>query len=162
AGADWLINMWGFGTLTPFAGWAATGLPLDASHGLVLLAFCPLFAALYPLTQLYQMEEDRRRGDRTLAVRLGLQRSLRAAGVATVVAFGLFVAAGLQAGWRAAPGDLARWGGLLLAAAGWTAVLAPWLAAGERRSAADHQRGMYWALGAWALTDLVIALAWGL
>src|SRR2546426_5769684 len=24
AGVDWLINMWGFGTLTPFAGWAAT------------------------------------------------------------------------------------------------------------------------------------------
>ena len=31
AGADWLINMWGFGTLTPYAGWAATGLPLDGA-----------------------------------------------------------------------------------------------------------------------------------
>jgi 4-hydroxybenzoate polyprenyltransferase len=62
AGVDWVINMWGFGTLTPFAGWAATGRPLDVGHGLILLAFCPLFAALYPLTQLYQFDEDRRRG----------------------------------------------------------------------------------------------------
>jgi len=61
-----VINMWGFGTLTPFAAWAATGRPLDAGHALVLLGFCPLFAGLYPLTQLYQVEEDRRRGDRTL------------------------------------------------------------------------------------------------
>src|SRR5881398_3537873 len=30
AGVDWVINMWGFGTLTPFAAWAATGRPLDA------------------------------------------------------------------------------------------------------------------------------------
>src|SRR5213078_556271 len=76
AGVDWVINMWGFGTLTPFAAWAATGRPLDAGHALVLLGFCPLFAGLYPLTQLYQMEEDRRRGDRTLALLLGLRASL--------------------------------------------------------------------------------------
>src|SRR5207247_2879905 len=50
AGADWIINMWGFGTFTPYAGWAATGLPLDTARGMVLLGFCPLFAALYPLT----------------------------------------------------------------------------------------------------------------
>ena len=35
---------------------------------LVLFAFCPLFAALYPLTQIYQHAEDSRRGDRTLVV----------------------------------------------------------------------------------------------
>jgi hypothetical protein len=26
--------------------------------------------------------------------------------------------------------------------------------------ARDHQRGMYWALGAWALTDFAVVLAW--
>jgi lycopene elongase/hydratase (dihydrobisanhydrobacterioruberin-forming) len=78
-GADWIINMWGFGTLTPYAGWAATGISLDLTRGLVLLGFCPLFAALYPLTQIYQIEEDSRRGDRTLAVTLGPRRSLLAA-----------------------------------------------------------------------------------
>jgi 4-hydroxybenzoate polyprenyltransferase len=162
AGADWLINMWGFGTLTPFAGWAATGIPLDPARGLVLLAFCPLFAALYPLTQLYQMEEDRQRGDRTLAIRLGLARSLRVAAVAAALAFVLLVLGGLRAGWRTAPGDLLRWGGLVVAGGAWAAVLVPWLASHARRLAAEHQRGMYWALCAWAVTDVVVALAWGL
>src|SRR2546430_569802 len=94
AGVDWVINMWGFGTLTPFAAWAATGRPLDAGHALVLLGFCPLFAGLYPLTQLYQMEEDRRRGDRTLALLLGLRASLGVAIACTALAFALF-------GWAA-------------------------------------------------------------
>ncbi len=84
------------------------------------------------------------------------------AALAATLAFALLVAAGVRAGWRTAPGDLARWGGLLLAGAAWAAVLAPWLAGHARRSAAEHQRGMYWALGAWALTDVVVALAWGL
>src|SRR5207253_4160910 len=95
AGVDWVINMWGFGTLTPFAAWAATGRPLDAGHALVLLGFCPLFAGLYPLTQLYQMEEDRRRGDRTLALLLGLRASLGVAIGCATLAIGLF-------GWAAA------------------------------------------------------------
>ena len=99
AGADWLINMWGFGTLTPYAGWASTGIPLS-THGLVvLLAFCPLFAALYPLTQLYQFEEDQRRGDRTLALRLGMKRSLDLAIGMTLVAFAMIAGAGIIAGW---------------------------------------------------------------
>ncbi|HYC33708.1 MAG TPA: UbiA family prenyltransferase, partial [Gemmatimonadales bacterium] len=99
AGADWVINMWGFGTLTPYAGWVATGLGIDPPRGLVLLAFCPLFAALYPLTQLYQLEEDRRRGDRTLAVVIGARRSLDAALGGAAVAFALFGAAGVRSGW---------------------------------------------------------------
>jgi 4-hydroxybenzoate polyprenyltransferase len=162
AGADWIINMWGFGTLTPYAGWAATGAPIEPARGLVLLAFCPLFAALYPLTQLYQLEEDTRRGDRTLACVLGVGRSLSAALGAAVLAFGLFAAAGFLAGWRAGGGDLWRWGGLLLALAAWSAVLLPWRRRFVRMAPADHERGMYRALGAWAVTDLVVVLAWGI
>jgi 4-hydroxybenzoate polyprenyltransferase len=162
AGADWLINMWGFGTLTPFAGWAATGLPVDPARGLVLLAFCPLFAALYPLTQLYQMEEDHRRGDRTLALRLGLRRSLVVAVLCAGLALALLVAAGVRAGWRLHPsGDVARWGGIVLIGAAWGAVLLPWLSRHGRLASADHQRRMYLALGAWAVTDVTVALAWG-
>jgi 4-hydroxybenzoate polyprenyltransferase len=162
AGADWLINMWGFGTLTPFAGWAATGRPLDPARGLVLLAFCPLFAALYPLTQLYQMEEDDRRGDRTLALRLGLRRSLVVAVLCAGLALALLVTAGVRAGWRLQPsGDVARWGGIVLIGAAWAAVLLPWLGRHARLSSADHQRRMYLALGAWAVTDVTVALAWG-
>ena len=67
----------------------------------MLLAFCPLFAALYPLTQLYQLEEDTRRGDRTLACVLGVRRSLDAAIATAALAFALFAAAGVRAGWRA-------------------------------------------------------------
>jgi 4-hydroxybenzoate polyprenyltransferase len=162
AGADWLINMWGFGTLTPFAGWAATGLPVDPARTLVLLGFCPLFAALYPLTQLYQMEEDRLRGDRTLALRLGPRGSLVVSLACACAALALFLAAGLRAGWRFdARTDLARWGALLVVGAAWIAVLVPWLAQRARLRPADHQRRMYLALGAWAVTDVAVALAWG-
>ena len=151
AGVDWVINMWGFGTLTPFATWAATGRPLDTGHGLVLLAFCPLFAALYPLTQLYQFEEDRRRGDRTLALIVGMRKSLVIAIVCALLAFALFAAAvvvlGIGMGW-----------GVLLAVpfAAWLLVLGPWYARHESWSPAEHQRGMYRALTAWALTDLAV------
>jgi len=161
AGADWIVNMWGFGTLTPYAGWAATGVPLDAARGLVLLAFCPLFAALYPLTQLYQLEEDMRRGDRTLACVLGVRRSLSAAVGAAGIAFALFAAAGVRAGWRAGGADRWRWAGLALALAAWAAVLLPWRRRFTGMAPADHERGMYRALGAWAVTDAVVALAWG-
>jgi len=150
AGVDWVINMWGFGTLTPFAGWAATGRPLDAGHALVLLAFCPLFAGLYPLTQLYQMEEDRRRGDRTLALLLGLRASLGVAIACTAMAFVLF-------GWATAVLRI-PWSPLVVPFAAWLAVLVPWYRRREALAVAGHQRGMYRALAAWAMTDLVVLL----
>jgi lycopene elongase/hydratase (dihydrobisanhydrobacterioruberin-forming) len=157
-GADWLINMWGFGTLTPYAGWAAAGQPVGQVGGLVLLGFCPLFAALYPLTQIYQIEEDTRRGDRTLASALGKRWSLALATVATAAAFALFAAAGMLVGWER--WERWRWVVLGLAAAGWAVVLFPWLLRLDRMSVREHQRGMYRALVAWALTDVAVVLAW--
>src|SRR5262249_28893435 len=162
AGIDWLINMWGFGTLTPFAGWATTGVPLDPARGLVLLGFCPLFAALYPLTQLYQMEPDRRRGDSTLALRLGLSRSLVVSILCALLAFALFGLAGIRAGWRLHnEDDLMRGAGLLRAGGSVAWVPMPWIARYASWTAAEHQRRMYAALGAWAVTDLVVVLTWG-
>ena len=158
-GMDWLINMWGFGTFTPYAGWAATGVAMDLTHGLVLLAFCPLFAALYPLTQIYQFEEDARRGDRTLALMLGVRRSLWVSLGAVGAAFGFLAAAGLRAGWGA--GAAWRWAALALCAVVWVMVLSTWLWRQDRMGPAEHQRGMYWALGAWAITDAAVLLAWG-
>jgi 4-hydroxybenzoate polyprenyltransferase len=152
AGADWVINMWGFGTLTPFAGWAATGRPVDLGHALILLAFCPLFAGLYPLTQLYQFDEDRRRGDRTFALILGMRASLVVAIACTLGAFALFV-------WAAAvlhSGTSAMALGVALAA--WLIVLVPWYRQHPEWTPSQHQRGMYRALGAWALTDLIVLL----
>jgi 4-hydroxybenzoate polyprenyltransferase len=150
AGVDWIINMWGFGTLTPYAAWAATGRTLDAGHALVLLAFCPLFAGLYPLTQLYQFEEDQRRGDRTLALILGMRRSLVVAIASTLLAFGLFA-------WAVAIlGVGAKALTLLLPLALWLAVLLPWFLRYPGWSPTQHQQGMYRALAAWAVTDLCV------
>jgi len=157
-GADWVINMWGFGTLTPYAGWSATGLPVGPVGSLILLAFCPLFAALYPLTQLYQLEEDAARGDRTLALWLGAGRSLGVSAAAAALAFALLLLAGLQSGWSS--GDRWRWTALLVAAASWVFVLGPWLRRYRRLTPREHQRGMYRALLAWAITDLAVVLAW--
>ena len=147
---DWVINMWGFGTLTPYAAWAATGRPLDTGHGLVLLAFCPLFAGLYPLTQLYQFDEDQRRGDRTLALILGMRASLVVATLSTLMAFGLLAWAMmfLHVGTRGFT--------LLVPLALWLAVLLPWLLDHAAWSPKQHQRGMYRALAAWAVTDLTV------
>jgi 4-hydroxybenzoate polyprenyltransferase len=157
AGVDWVINMWGFGAFTPYAGWAATGRPLDLVHGLAMVAFCPLFAALYPLTQIYQFEEDRRRGDRTLALILGLRLSLMVAIAMTLLAFLLFA----LAAWRgyAAPW---KWGGLAVALAAWLWVLLPWYRRREAMTPARHQRGFYAALAAWAVTDVAVLLAFAL
>lgn len=148
AGVDWVINMWGFGTLTPYAAWAATGRPLDGGHALVLLAFCPLFAGLYPLTQLYQFDEDRRRGDRTLALIVGMRASLVVATASTLLAFGLlaWAVSVLNVGVKALA--------LVLPFVTWLAVLLPWLGTYSEWTPRQHQRGMYRALAAWALTDL--------
>jgi hypothetical protein len=40
-------------------------------------------------------------------------------------------------------------------------VLLPWLSRYQAMNAAGHQWGMYRALGAWAVTDLAVVLAWG-
>jgi 4-hydroxybenzoate polyprenyltransferase len=157
AGVDWVINMWGFGTFTPYAGWAATGRPLDLMHGLVLLAFCPLFASLYPLTQIYQFEEDEERGDRTLALILGLRWSLVVAIAAMLVAFGIFAIAGVL---RYA--GLWQWLALLAAFLAWVWVLVPWYRRRAVMAPAQHQARFYAALGAWAVTDAAVLFAFAL
>ena len=155
-GVDWIINMIGFGTLTPYAGWAITGRQLEPAYAIVLLAFCPLFASLYPLTQLYQFEEDSRRGDRTLAIMLGMKRSLGVAIGAMLIAFGLFF-------WAAKMAGIERWQWLSLgvALAAWIYVLIPWYRGHEGMSDQQHQKGMYAALVAWAVTDVAVIAAFG-
>lgn len=159
AGADWLINMIGFGVATPFAGWALSGRPFGGPIALVVWAFCPLFAALYPLTQLYQMDEDRARGDQTLVLRLGTRRSLAVSLMAMGLSFGLLFGAAWKSGWRGGP-EWSRWAALALALIAWLVVLGPWYRDGRRWSSAEHQRGMYHALVAWALTDFAVLLGW--
>jgi 4-hydroxybenzoate polyprenyltransferase len=154
AGVDWLINMIGFGTLTPYAGWAATGIALGDIQALVLFAFCPLFAALYPLTQLYQFEEDRARGDRTLALMLGMRASLSIAVAASGVAFACFAVAAMMAHV-----PVSRSIPLVAAGLTWLAILTRWSARAEQMTVMEHKRGMYAALAAWGLTDMAILVA---
>ena len=157
AGVDWVINIVGFGALTPLAGWAATGRPVEDSALWIFGGFGALFAALYPLTQLYQLEEDRARGDRTLAIAIGLRASLLVALVAALLAFGAFAV-----GLRLADVSASRLLLLTPAVSAWFIVLVRWLVRCERMTSVEHQRGMYGALGAWALTDIAIVVAgWG-
>jgi 4-hydroxybenzoate polyprenyltransferase len=157
-GVDWLINVIGFGMLTPWAGWEISGRPLELNYLLIFIAFAPLFGALYPLTQLYQMDHDRSHGDKTLAVRLGVSESLRLSILLVGVAFATFVGAARQSVWPSVPG--LRWAVLATAFMAWLAVLLPWQRDGAGWASHQHQRGMYHALMAWALTDVAILLAW--
>lgn len=161
AGVDWVINMVGFGTLTPYAAYAATGKALDSMSALALLGFCPLFAALYPLTQLYQFEEDSRRGDRTLALILGMKRSLMVALGAVAVAFGFFGAAWMVRGGHGYAWDPGFFGlgAIVLAGVLWVALLARWLENHQEMTPDQHQAGMYRALAIWAITDVAVLFA---
>jgi 4-hydroxybenzoate polyprenyltransferase len=67
----------GQGVLPFIAGWLSTPHPSDDVPLAALATLSAAFVAIafYPLTQLYQVEEDRQRGDRTIAVVLGPDRS---------------------------------------------------------------------------------------
>lgn len=153
AGFDVLINSVGFGSLTIFAGWAALGKPAGAPVVAVAAGFFFLFAGFYPLTQLYQMDEDRSRGDSTLALALGKKNALRFATAAVCTAFVFF----LGQAWvgyrnlRAAP--------LVVAFALWLLLLIPWWRRTASLSRASEQRGFYQALWIWAITDIAIIAA---
>jgi 4-hydroxybenzoate polyprenyltransferase len=157
AGADWLINMIGFGTLTPFAGWSLARMPLTHAGAWSLAGFAPLFAALYPLTQLYQLDEDRARGDRTLALALGVRASLALSIAATMIAFTCFAMAAHKSPDRGR--DARALIVLGVAAALWLAILLPWWMRAPNMSPAAHKRGMYAALLAWAATDVAVLVA---
>ena len=153
AGWDLVINCIGFGLLTPMAGWGLTGRPLETPFVLVATGFALLFGALYPLTQIYQIEEDRARGDRTLVIRLGEAPSLWLALVLALGAHALF-AAGALGLYRNALF-------LLPSLAAWLGVLAPWALTWRSWPQKRQEAGMYWALAAWAVTDAsLLMLLW--
>ncbi len=85
AAAGWITARGGWGGSDGATGWVAA-----LSAALTTLG-------LYPLTQVYQIEEDRNRGDRTLAVALGPAGALRF-GFAVLVAAGLSAVGALA--WR--------------------------------------------------------------
>ena len=154
AGADWAINIIGVGVLTPFAGWSASGFALRPEARWIMIGFGCLFGSLYPLTQIYQFDEDSSRGDRTLARILGVRASLMISAGAAGLAFVAFSHGLLLAG----PTNLSR-NALVVAGAVWALVLGDWIVRQGRMTSAEHQRGMYRALAAWALTDVAMVIA---
>lgn len=182
-GFDLAVNMAGYGAGTTLAGLLAgmaamTGANAGGASGLPAAAwwlvggFALLFGSFYPLTQLYQLEEDRRRGDRTLATALGIDRSLRlalilglAAAVCLLAVFAVLDPAVAPGSDRTAP---SRWSSLTaswslpaawplaLALTAWLGNIAWWLSRWRRGSGTDHERGMYRALVLWAIVDLAL------
>ncbi len=152
AGWDVLINSIGFGALTIFAGWAAAGQPMRAPIINIGLAFFFFFVGFYPTTQIYQMEEDKQRGDLTVALALGKKNALRVCILGIVIGF-FFL--GIEASRNFGMKTI----GLPLAVIAWAAVLLPWLRNHNNVDMKYEKRHFYLALYAWAVTDLAVAIA---
>jgi 4-hydroxybenzoate polyprenyltransferase len=148
-GLDLLINTLGYGALSVLAGWGAVRGGAPPFILFIAAGFAALFACMYPLTQVYQYDDDRAKGDRTFTVLLGPARAVRCAAAALLGAFALFAAAG---GFR--PLAMAA---LAPALAAWLVVMVPWLL---RWRGYPEKRGMYRALWAWALTDAAVVVAY--
>jgi 4-hydroxybenzoate polyprenyltransferase len=93
-----LVNLLGFGILSPLAGYAVVGVPLDARSALLMVAVALSVLGAYFLAQSFQREEDAARGYRTLVVTAGPGATVEAARwsfrASHVLTFGL-----AAAGW---------------------------------------------------------------
>jgi 1,4-dihydroxy-2-naphthoate octaprenyltransferase len=97
-GTRWKANVWlstlvvcgGQGALGFLAGWAVARGDIGSAwseRGFLGSASAALTTfAMYPLTQVYQVDEDARRGDRTLCVVFGAEGGLRISQAAMIVA----------------------------------------------------------------------------
>jgi len=153
AGLDVLINSIGYGAMTLYAGWAAVGRPLVAPILNVVAAFFFLFAGFYPLTQIYQMGEDTRRGDRTLATVLG-KRNVLTFAIASIALGFLFLFREVTLNYWQSRSLI-----IGVALALWMLVLVPWVLRWKRADLRYEQLGMYRALWAWAVTDIGVVIA---
>jgi 4-hydroxybenzoate polyprenyltransferase len=158
AGADLVINMIGYGGLTFLAGAFAPHIaPTDvagnlwSSTYLLSASFAFLFGTFYPMTQIYQIPEDRERGDRTLVIMVGVRNSLRLA----VVAIALSCLCQVAAAWLR---GVMPWGFIAIVGTSlaWGLFTIDWMVRGDNYPA---QKGLYRALKLWAVSDIVIASA---
>lgn len=155
-GADLAINMAGYGAFNFAAGALApgTGLTHPGLFSAIVwlsFAFAFLFGAFYPMTQIYQMQDDMDKGDRTLAVLFGTRRVL-ALSIGLVIASGLCQAA---AAWSI---QMYLWGyiAMLCSSGAWIVFTIDWL---RRSEGYPSQKGMYRALKLWAISDIVVIFA---
>jgi len=109
-------------------------------------------AGLYPITQVYQVDEDRRRGDDTLPARLGWRRALVLA--IFLVTVGSWMLAAVFARATAAPWVIA----LVLAPGALGVIAAVWV---RRFETQGVERRHDWAMGtAIAASLFFLAFAW--
>jgi 1,4-dihydroxy-2-naphthoate octaprenyltransferase len=137
----------GQGGLGWLLGWTAAGgrSPLTGPDLWSLAAACAAVAALYPFTQIYQLEADAARRDRTLAAALGVRRTLAWGG-------GWFLVVAL-CGWMLGLPVVAAYA-VLVAAVALTA------AAVAGRSVPSHRAVMRVAYANSALLLAFMAAAW--
>ncbi|MEZ4241153.1 MAG: UbiA family prenyltransferase [Myxococcota bacterium] len=115
-----LVNVVGYGLLSPLAGWSIVDVAPDARTVAVWLLACAGIFGTYLAAQAFQGDEDAARGYRTLVATAGPQSVLRLARAAVGAALlgGMLLAAigwlprlclfGI-AGWWAVDRHLARW-----------------------------------------------------
>lgn len=154
-GLDLLINMVGYGAGTTLGGLLVgqalvygAPAPPTTSGWFLILGFCFLFGSFYPLTQIYQIESDRARGDRTLVSALGVHRALNLS-----FALGLLAVACLLI--ACAPWD-APLIPLIVVLGYWLILVGLWRVRADRMSPAHHESWMYIALVIWGLIDVMI------
>jgi 4-hydroxybenzoate polyprenyltransferase len=152
-GADMLISAAGYGAVTVYSGWAAVDMPLIPPIPNVVVSFFCLLAAWYPLTQFYQMEEDRHRGDRTLTLTVGKRNGLILATVAMLAGFAFLGAEILLRYWGL------RSIGVALGFLVWAAVLTHWWFHWRKADTLYERTGMYRLVWAFAVTQAGVLLA---
>jgi 4-hydroxybenzoate polyprenyltransferase len=96
---SWLTVMFGQGALGAIAGVTAVEAP-KLTNELVLgvVAAAAIVGAIYPLSQVFQLDEDARRGDRTVAMMLGRAGTPRVAGLLFATGSVLMAAAAWRTG----------------------------------------------------------------
>jgi 4-hydroxybenzoate polyprenyltransferase len=154
-GLDVMTNALVYGSLTAYAGWAAMGRAPGPPMLNLVWAYLLLGWGFIPLNQIFQMEEDAQRGDRTWALAMGKKRTLWLSMLTILTGNGLLFLEVIKRYWG--PMSL----GFIFVFALWIAVLIPWYRRYNSVDAAYEQKGMYLAIYALAATDVVIILAMG-
>jgi len=96
---SWFTVMIGQGALGAIAGVAAVDAPhFTVELGLGVAAAAAIVGAIYPLSQVFQIDEDARRGDRTVAMMLGRAGTPRVAGLLFAIGSALMAVAAWRMG----------------------------------------------------------------
>jgi 4-hydroxybenzoate polyprenyltransferase len=151
-GLDVMTNALVYGSLTAYAGWAAMGRPPGPPMVNLVLAYLLLGWGFIPLNQIFQMEEDALRGDRTWALAMGKKMTLWLSMLAILLGNGFLFLEVVERYWSL------RSLGFLVVLGFWIAVMVPWYKNYNRVDPKYEQRSMYLAIYALAITDVIIIL----